>query len=314
MGHDLLESNDSLFAELLAVGSDRAQLDLTSYVTGKVTEGFIRSAVLQPLITAVSLSYWNRLRQEGVVFDAVLGHSLGEITALAGCGILDPVDTVDVAAYRGIQMDLGAEACGGGGMAVVLFSEEVHVAEAISAYGLQDSLYIANYNAPNQTVISGTNESLAHFESRFSQEYRSKVQRIDVAGPWHTPFIAAGRENYLAWAVKKTFSNPNIDFIMNGTAECAGKDENFIARTADQLVKPVFWSKSLQKTAELYSESIIIEVGPGKILSGLIRANKLQKKNSAIAKVFALLRSSYFLKKASRACRVVRGWGGQPGM
>ncbi len=285
MGNDLLNSGNRLFTDLLAVASDRLGYNLKDYITESPLPDFNKSANLQPLITAVSLSYWKLLQEEGIHFDVVLGHSLGEITALAGAGVVSPEDCVDIAAFRGQMMDMSSALCGGGGMAVVLFSDEDSITAAIDKYDLSSSLFVANYNASNQTVLSGLSRSLELFAEKFSEEYRAKVQRIDVAGPWHTPFISPGMEKYLEWAAKKEFSSARIHFILNGTADFADSQEDFLQRTADQLVKPVYWSRSLQTLAKVNAGGLVFEVGPGKILAGLIRANKLQKSFAAVESV-----------------------------
>lgn len=288
MGLDLLQSGNRYFLNLLTIASDRLGYNLTDYITDPTKVDFNHSSNLQPLITAISLSYWKLLKDEGVQFDTVMGHSLGEITALAGAGVVSPEDCVDIATFRGQVMDWSSTLCGGGGMAVVLFSDESSISAAIEKYGLNNSLFIANYNASNQTVISGLISSLDIFALKFSEEYRAKVQLIDVAGPWHTPFISPGRDKYYEWAEKKEFSSTNINLILNGTADFALSDECFLQRTAGQLIKPVYWTRSLLKLADVNAGGYIFEVGPGKVLSGLIRANKLQKSFSAVESVHGL--------------------------
>lgn len=286
MGKDLLDVGDRFFLNLLEVASDTVKHDLLGYISGAKTDDFIKAANLQPLISSVSLAYWSLLRNEGITPDLVMGHSLGEITALAPSGVVTPELAVEMAAYRGMLMDRAAAECGGGGMAVVLFSTSEEVENAIVDLGLDKTLFVANYNAGNQTVISGLTDSLNLFESEFCKERRAKIQRIDVAGPWHTPFINSGREEFLTWVDKKEFSNPETGFILNGTADFAAAGDNLKQRVADQLVRPVFWSDSLQKMVSAADDStVVLEVGPGKILTGLLRANKVHKKFHSVETV-----------------------------
>jgi [acyl-carrier-protein] S-malonyltransferase len=300
MGKDLLDSDNRFFLELLSIASDQLKRDITPFVTGAESEGFTDAAVLQPLITAVSLGYWKLLQGEGLEPTAVMGHSLGEITSLAPAGIVSPELAVEMAAFRGQVMDLSAEKCGGGGMAVVLFSSESEVSEAIVEYGLEESLFIANYNADNQTVISGLSNALKEFDDKFTENRRAKVAPIDVAGPWHTPFIGHGRELFLEWVEKKEFENLKKDFIMNGTADFAEKSDNFKMRVADQLVKPVYWSRSLKRVVEHYdTNTAVVEVGPGKILTGLLRANGVKKSFSSVQNLNELSQLGKVVNKLS---------------
>ncbi len=285
MGNDLLQSGDSFFSELLSIGSEQIKRDLTDYITESKSENFIDAAVLQPLITSVSLALCKKLEDVDIKPDCVIGHSLGEITALAPAGIVTPQLAVEMAAFRGEQMDHCSTNCGGGGMAVVIFATPEEIEEAIAEYGLSDSLFIANYNAPTQTVISGLTASLQLFETKFCSDRRAKIHKIDVSGPWHTPFIADGRENFLNWAESKTFSSASTNIILNGTSEYAREDESIVEKIADQLIKPVYWTSSLEKIKTDLPESRIIEVGPGKILTGLLRANGIKKKHFTIETV-----------------------------
>ncbi len=286
MGKDLLQSDDRFFRDLLAVASEQLKRDITPYITEELTEGFTLASNLQPLITAVSLGYWNLLKNEGIEPTAVMGHSLGEITALAPAGVVSPELAVEMATFRGEMMDYSANICGGGGMAVVLFSSEEEVAEAITDFGLEESLFIANYNASNQIVISGLYQSIADFQAKFCIDRRARISKIDVSGPWHTPFISPGREKFIDWVSKKEFSNSCKDFIMNGTADFAQPNQDLKMTVADQLIKPVYWSKSLQTAVDSFGKSTtVIEVGPGKILTGLLRANGVKKKFGEIITV-----------------------------
>ncbi len=290
MGKDLWESDNSFFGRLLEVASDYLKHDLSIYISGDVSEGFIQAANLQPLISSVSLAYWDLLKKEGIEPDIVMGHSLGEITALAPAGVVSPEFAVEMAAFRGELMDYSAELCGGGGMAVVLFSSEEDVQQGIREFGLSESLFIANYNAVNQIVISGLTASLQLFADKFCTGRRAKIQKIDVAGPWHTPFVAPGREKFVEWVLKKEFSNPQKRFILNGTADFAQPADDLRIRVADQLVKPVYWSSSLKKAVEQTDKNrtMVLEIGPGKILTGLLRANRIQKHFSAVGSVNSL--------------------------
>lgn len=289
MGKDLLDRNDTYFNELIDGASDFLGTNLKPFISGETSEGFTLAANLQPMITAITLGYCNLLKNEGLEPTAVMGHSLGEISSLAPAGVVTAAEAVELAAFRGQLMDYSAGLCGGGVMAVVLFSTEEDVKNAIVEFGLEETLFIANYNAPNQTVISGLTESVKIFDEKFCAERRAKVQKIDVAGPWHTPYIEPGREKFLEWVTKKEFSKPQKKFILNGTADFADPSDDLRMRIADQLVKPVYWTKSLTKAVEKFGEnSFVVEVGPGKILTGLLRANKLHKKFGGIDVVNAV--------------------------
>lgn len=277
MGKEFLENGITYYSELIEIASDVSKIDLIKYTKEEISEGFTKSEVLQPLIVSISLTYLKLLQDEGITPSAVMGHSLGEITALSAAGAYSPEFAMEMATVRGRFMDMSADACGGGGMAAVMFTSVDDVEEAINKYKLDESIYIANYNAINQIVVSGKSSALKIFIENFSKDYSGKVQQIDVSGPWHTPFIEVGKKEYEKWIENRLIKTPNKDILLNSTAKLLTDTDDIKLTTANQLVKPVLWAKSLHTAAEYFAGYSIIEVGPGKILSGLLRANGVKK-------------------------------------
>lgn len=284
MGQELFDEQDSLFLELVEIGSEVAGLSLKECMLNGPVETFHSSAVLQPSITAISLAYHNRLVETGLAPDVVMGHSLGEITALASAGVLTPHQTVEFAAFRGKEMDRSAALMGGGGMWAVLLGSAQEIAEALVAAGVQDELFMANDNAPTQTVIAGKKSAFEKFESYCENKLSVRFRDIPVSGPWHTPFIKPGRDAFAMWVKDKKLNDATIPFIMNGPAEVVSDASAIQTNITEQLIKPVYWRDSMAKVVELGVDEVY-EVGPGTVLKGLLRANKIAKK---VGKVFTI--------------------------
>ncbi|MDR0304338.1 MAG: ACP S-malonyltransferase [Chitinispirillales bacterium] len=276
MGADLQNSGNVLFRELLEIGSETIKKNLQKVIFGDESSEFNDSKILQPTIAAVSLSFVKILEDEGISPSMVMGHSLGEITALGVAGSLSFQKAVEFAAFRGKLMDESAKLCGGGTMTAVLLASGGDCQKIIEEMDLQNTIFVANDNAPTQAVVSGKSDDLSKFEKYIEQKMRVKTKRIAVAGPWHTPFIQHAKQVFSEWVKDKEILPPKCKFVMNQTAKEENNPEKIRELITDQFVKPVRWRESCEYIKNM-KFSAIIEVGPGKILAGLMRANKIIK-------------------------------------
>ncbi|MGM0443075.1 MAG: ACP S-malonyltransferase [Fibrobacterota bacterium] len=277
MGHDLYATNAGGFRELLACASHYAERDLSQLGRDMPAQEFIRSAVIQPLITAVTLGYAEYLRGEGLTPDFVAGHSLGEITGLGVCGVLSPEETIAVSALRGQLMDRDAATLPESGMFVLMFVSRTSVEEEIAAADLGEKLFIANINAPDQVVISGLKDAFAELDRRLASRGRCRSKQLNVAGPWHTPFLRAARNTFAAAADRFTFRDAAVPLILNATGEAALDAGEIRRRITDQLIKPVYWADCLCAGVQRYGCTDLCEIGPGSILKSTIRSNGLKR-------------------------------------
>lgn len=276
MGADLQNGGDKFFKELLEIGSETIKKDLKKIVFGNETAEFNDAKVLQPAIAAISLSLAKILENEGISPSVVMGHSLGEITALGVIGSLSYEKTVEFAAFRGMLMDESAKLCGGGTMTAVLLANGAQCQEIINEMNLQETIFVANDNAPTQAVVSGKFDDLTKFEKYIEEKMRVKTKRIAVAGPWHTPFIQHAKQVFSEWVKDKEILPPKCKFVMNGTAKEENNPEKIRELITNQFVKPVRWRESCEYIKNTHFRAIL-EVGAGKILTGLMRANKIIK-------------------------------------
>ncbi len=270
MAKDLFKT-DNYFRELIAYASEYTQKDLEQLCLRGPEKELLKAQYLQPLLCAVSLGYHRHLREADIRADVVMGHSLGEITALAAAGVVDDRMAITMAAFRGKHMDEAASRCDGTMMAV-LFVPLERVEEILDELNEPDHISLANDNAPNQIVLSGSRDTLDRFVQRVKQEERGKCREIVVSGPWHSHFITSAREAFESWIDLKTFNKPHTTLILNATTKPEKHPTTIKHLVTYQLTSPVFWRECME-TCKAMEIDTFFEIGPGRVLSGLIRVN-----------------------------------------
>jgi [acyl-carrier-protein] S-malonyltransferase len=270
MGRDLFK-NDEYFRHLIDIACDFTGEDLEKLCLKGPERRFIKAQYLQPLLSANSLGYLRHVLENGIKPDVVLGHSLGEITALGAAGVVSDEKTMIMAAKRGRLMDEAAGRCNGTMMAV-LFTPLETVEKILLDINKPDFISLANDNAPNQIVLSGDCDILDDFARRIESEKLGKCRKIVVSGPWHSPFIKSAQEAFEVWAEPISFKEPHTDLVLNSTRKPEKDPAEIKKRVTYQLIRPVFWRESME-TCKAIGVDTFLEIGPGRVLSGLIRVN-----------------------------------------
>jgi [acyl-carrier-protein] S-malonyltransferase len=270
MAADLFKA-DAAFRDLVGRAAGRTGADLERICRRGPERDLMRTKNLQPLMVCVSLGYLRRLTGAGVKPDRVLGHSLGEITALAAAGIVSCEIAVDIAAKRGELMDAAAARLHGGMLAVISPEREA-IRQFVFGTVPPGKLVLANDNAPNQIVLSGEQEWLEQAGRFITRGKLGQCRRLPVAGPWHSPAMAPAREEFEGWLDAIEFRAPQVPLLFNVTAAAEPNPTTIRQLVARNLVEPVRWRASMEqlKTA---GNLTFFEIGPGRVLSGLARAN-----------------------------------------
>ncbi len=199
----------------------------------------------------------------------VAGHSLGEYTALAAAKVLDFATTVKLARERGRLM-YQAGGIRPGGMTAIMGFDEALLAEVCSLTDTQ----IANINCPGQLVISGAKENLPKAEEMAKARGASRTIPLAVSGAFHSPLMQPVVEAMSELIATLDFQDPTVPIIANTTAQALTTAEEVKAELIDQLCNCVQWQRSIEYMAD-NGVSTFFEIGPGKVLSGLIkRINK----------------------------------------
>jgi [acyl-carrier-protein] S-malonyltransferase len=270
MAADLFKA-DAAFRELVRRASERADCNLEKICLRGPERELVCTKNLQPLLVCVSLGYLRRLLEREVRPEKVLGHSLGEISALAAAGVVSFETAVDIAAKRGELMDAAATRTPGG-MTAVLSGKRERILNQLAQEFPAAAFAVANDNAPNQFVLSAEIGVLDRAERLIAGEKLGQCRRLAVAGPWHSPLMEPARERFALWLQTIAFQAPQVPVIFNATGEAEADPEKIRQLVSRNLVEPVRWRSALNRLHG--SDGLtFFEIGPGRVLSGLARAN-----------------------------------------
>jgi len=223
----------------------------------------------QPAIFTVSLAYLRDTPQLQEVPSYVAGHSLGEYTALVAAQVLNFADALYLARERGRLMQEAGER-ESGGMAAVLGLEEDQVKEICNDSGVQ----IANINCPGQIVVTGPSKSLEQAIRLAEAKGARRVVPLQVSGAFHSPLMKPAAEGLSQVVAELDFHDPVIPIVANTTARPITTAEGVKEELLNQLCNCVQWHRSIEYMID-DGVSNFIEIGPGQVLTGLIkRINK----------------------------------------
>jgi [acyl-carrier-protein] S-malonyltransferase len=270
MGADLFRK-DSTFRQWIHQASQWANTDLERICLRGPQRELRQAQVLQPLLVAVSLGYFQQLKEQGIQPGVVLGHSLGEISALAAAGVMDSAQAVEVAVHRGQLMRSQAAQLNGGMLALTMPDRDAALAALADL--LQDQrVFLATDNAPTQCVLSGPNSELEEVARLLSRQHLASCRMLSVSGPWHCPLMAKAAQEFGQWLQSVPFRPPKIPVLMNGSMLPKQEPEQARIWLAQNLANPVLWRQSMDCLRSM-RPTTLLEVGPGRVLSGLARAN-----------------------------------------
>ena len=272
MAADLFKT-DAAFRELVQCASERVGCDLEPICRRGPERELVRPRFLQPLLACVSLGYLRHLLAAGIQPEHTLGHSLGEISALAAAGIVNFATAVAIAAKRGELMEAAAAHTPGGMMAVLSQDGET-ILHRLAQEPFGAALVLANDNAPGQKVISGNLAALDAAAKLVAAEKLGQCRRLAVAGPWHHPLMEPARLEFANWLESVELQSPKIPLLFNVTGQTETDPRQIRQLLTRNLVEPVRW-RSAMNTLRAAGNLRLFEVGPGRVLSGLARANGL---------------------------------------
>jgi [acyl-carrier-protein] S-malonyltransferase len=218
------------------------------------------TAYAQPAVYCASIAGYERLGRPDAEYFA--GHSLGEVGALAAAGAIEDADGLRIVVARGRVMDDMARAGEPGGMLAV--GSDRDAAEALA---VEHGLTLANENSPQQFVLSGP---LARIEEAEAAAKGSGVRakKLAVAGAFHTDAMSEGVEPFRAELAEIEFHTPTAQVVSSTTADFFADDAR--DGLAASLISPIRWTAVLARLEGL-GVTRYLDVGPGKVLAGLVR-------------------------------------------
>lgn len=231
----------------------------------------------QPAILKHSVTLYNHLmeflNQHNVKIDRVLGHSVGEYGALVAAGVLSPYDAIHAVHLRGKFMQ-EAVPVGQGKMFAILKVPAEIVTEACKAASQPGSEVMpANFNDPSQIVISGESEACSRAVVWLAENYKEahRAMELNVSAPFHSSLMKPAADKLKEAFLHFKWHENKVPYIanINATEYPVGTNPEIIMENLyHQAYGPVLWTQSIEK---LPSDTICVEVGPGKVLMGLVR-------------------------------------------
>jgi [acyl-carrier-protein] S-malonyltransferase len=267
MGKALYDSNQQaqeLFEQANAVLGWR----ITDVMFTGTKEDLTQTKVTQP---AVFLESMVRAKVAGADFqpDAVAGHSLGELTALAAAGALSFEDALRLVNQRAFAMQKACELTEST-MAAVLGMDDATV-EQICATITEEVVVPANYNSPGQLVISGSKKGIELAQAKLQEAGAKRVVVLAVGGAFHSPLMQPAQDE-LARAINATeFKTPICPVYQNVHARAVSDPEEIRQNLIAQLTAPVRWSQSVENMLAAGVTEFVEVGGSGAVLRGLIR-------------------------------------------
>ncbi len=223
----------------------------------------------QPALFVASMAAWQALRSAGLPAVAVAGHSLGEYSAICAAGGLSFTDAVSIVQKRGRYM---AEAVppGAGLVAALIGLDADAVIEICRDAAAEGVVAAANFNCPGQIVIAGEKPPVERAIETAKARGCRKAIPLPVSVPVHTPLMQPAAERLAKEFAGVVWNNLSVPLVNNAEATALRAAEAVRASLVRQLPSPVRWEESIKTMAEL-GVTIFIEVGPGAVLSGLIK-------------------------------------------
>jgi [acyl-carrier-protein] S-malonyltransferase len=227
------------------------------------------TANTQPAILTVSVAAYRVLAEKGITPDFVAGHSLGEYSALVAAGGLKFGDAVQIVRKRGTYMQEAVPA-GEGAMAAIMGLSPAVVLDACKRAAEGHVCSAANLNSPEQTVISGHADAVKRAVEIASQLGAKRAVVLPVSAPFHCSLMMPAQENLEKDLKKTQFGALRVPLVTNVDADTETSGDEARDALIRQVTMPVRWEESVR---ELIDEGVntFIEVGPGRVLSGLLR-------------------------------------------
>ena len=269
MGKDLYD-NFSVAKQVFEEADDALGFKLSEMCFAGTAEDLALTANTQPAILTTSVAALRAMQSENFPSPAfVAGHSLGEYSALVAAGAISFSDAIKTVRKRGTYMQ-EAVPFGTGAMAAILGLELETVEKACEEAKQGQICSAANINSPAQIVIAGNAEAVDRATEILKERGAKRAIKLNVSAPFHCDLMLPAQEKLATDLQHLTYSDLQFPIIENVSAQANSNGERVRGALTEQVSKPVRWAQSVEK---LIAEGVetFVEVGAGKILSGLVR-------------------------------------------
>ncbi|HEY2219450.1 MAG TPA: ACP S-malonyltransferase [Gaiellaceae bacterium] len=264
MGREIAEAEPAAMA-VYEAGSTASGLDLRRLCFAGTHEELMETEVQQPALVTTSLAINAALRARGIEPDYVIGHSVGEFSALGAAGSIGLSEAIALVRERGLAMAAAARDRPGSMAAILGLADEVVEALCKKIH----NVWPANYNCPGQLVVSGQTSAVDECCSEAEREGARRAVRLRVSGAFHSPLVAHAADRLRPAIDKVDFKMPSAGFMSTVTAKLE-EAQRYRSLLVEQLTAPV---KFTHAARELVGHGVetFVEVGPGNVLSGLLK-------------------------------------------
>jgi [acyl-carrier-protein] S-malonyltransferase len=269
MGKDLFDHSAAV-KDVFQAADRKLGFSLSELMFEGPQETLTLTTNAQPALLTASYAFYRELDNAGIKPDYTAGHSLGEYSALAASGALSFEEAVYTVRKRGEFME-EAVPNGQGSMAAILGMDRDRlsaIAEEVSSGG--NLVQLANINCPGQIVISGSADGVKKACELAKENGAKRAIPLEVSGPFHSELMKPAASRLKGILDEVSVKEAVIPVISNVTAEPLHKPGEIKEKLLQQLYSPVLWEDSVKTMLSLGVDTFV-EVGPGKVLSGLIK-------------------------------------------
>jgi [acyl-carrier-protein] S-malonyltransferase len=269
MGAELLEAEPELFTQYLEQAEDAAHLPVRQYALEGPIESLTRTDVAQPALFCLSLAVTDAARARGLQPDVVAGHSLGEYTAATAAGAVGVEDGIRLVALRGkLMAEIQDESPGAMAAIIGLDTDALlGVCEQASAHGV---VTLANLNSPTQIVISGERAAVDNAATLAEEAGASRVVKLQVGAAFHSSLMEPVQKRMAEAMAEVEWRDPRVPLVSNATGQVVRTGDDVRTALLTQIASPVLWV-DVVRTLAAEGVTTALEVGPGRVLAGLVR-------------------------------------------
>lgn len=269
MGQDLYQENEQV-KQSFEKADQKLDFSLSNLIFNGPQEELTITYNAQPALLTTSFAFFTALAEAGIKPDYTAGHSLGEYTALAAAGAISFEEAVYTVRKRGEFMEAAVPNKQGSMAAILGMDRDLlkEVTDEVTASG--ETVQLANINCPGQIVISGTREGVNQAMEKAKEKGAKRALPLEVSGPFHSALMKPAADKLNEVLNEVSIVAASIPVISNVTAGPIEEPNDIKEKLIEQLYSPVLWEDSVKTLLELGVDTFV-EVGPGKVLSGLIK-------------------------------------------
>ena len=269
MGKDLFD-NFAVAREVFGRADEALGFKLSEMCFSGSDEDLALTTNTQPAILTASVAAFRAMESEGAKLpDFAAGHSLGEYSALVAAGVIDFEDAVRTVRNRGAYMQ-EAVPVGVGAMAAVLGLDAASVTSGCEEAAQGQVCNPANINSPSQTVIAGNTEAVDRACEILKSKGAKRAIKLNVSAPFHCALMMPAQERLASDLARLQYGSYRFQVVHNVDAEPRFDNSAVFDALTRQVSSPVLWSQSIE-TLIRHGVEAFVEVGPGKVLGGLVR-------------------------------------------